>query len=292
IYLTFSAESPQTFTMRFRTFTLGAGEYFEYAVGDGNWTQFTSKVSNIPFGGTLGNLRLRGKSSQGTANNIGNDEYSSISFGNASVEVSCRGDIRTLVDYEHYETTSTANARFARLFYNCTSLTTAPALPATTLADFCYCFMFYNCTSLTTAPALPATEMKNSCYQDMFELCTALTTAPALPATTLVTGCYHAMFYNCTALTTAPELPATTLATYCYCFMFSGCSKLSEVKMLATNVSATDCLLYWLTDAGTSATSRTLTLSSLSIYNEIKGDADYLPNNWKTDQATIQYTNP
>ena len=67
IYLTFSAESTQKFTMDFEAstsaFTLGAGEYFEYAVGDGNWTQFTSTVSNISFGGTLGNLRLRGKSS-------------------------------------------------------------------------------------------------------------------------------------------------------------------------------------------------------------------------------------
>ena len=126
----------------------------------------------------------------------------------------------------------------------------------------------------------------------MFANCTALTTAPALPATTLKTGCYNVMFADCTALTTAPALPATTLADYCYCNMFSGCSKLSEVKMLATDVSATDCLSYWLTSAGTNATSRTLTLSSQSIYNEIKNNVSYLPNNWSQGQATIQYTNP
>lgn len=34
------------------------------------------------------------------------------------------------------------------MFYNCTSLTTAPALPATTLANFCYAYMFNGCISL------------------------------------------------------------------------------------------------------------------------------------------------
>ena len=43
------------------------------------------------------------------------------------------------------------------MFYNCKSLTTAPALPATTITNACYSSMFYNCSSLTTAPAeLPA----------------------------------------------------------------------------------------------------------------------------------------
>ena len=42
--------------------------------------------------------------------------------------------------------------------------------------------MFNGCTSLTTAPALPATKLANSCYAYMFEECTSLTTAPDLPA--------------------------------------------------------------------------------------------------------------
>ena len=36
------------------------------------------------------------------------------------------------------------------MFYGCTSLTTAPSLPATKLAHYCYNQMFYGCTSLTT----------------------------------------------------------------------------------------------------------------------------------------------
>lgn len=41
---------------------------------------------------------------------------------------------------------------YYKMFSGCTSLTTAPELPATTLADFCYYNMFYGCTNLQTAP--------------------------------------------------------------------------------------------------------------------------------------------
>jgi len=60
--------------------------------------------------------------------------------------------------------------------------------------------MFYQCTSLTTAPALPATGLKYGCYYGMFYLCTSLTTSPVLPATTLETNCYAYMFYRCEKL--------------------------------------------------------------------------------------------
>ena len=60
--------------------------------------------------------------------------------------------------------------------------------------------------------------------------------------------------------------------------MFNGCTALSSVTMLATDVSASGCLDYWLYDAGTSATSRTLTVASEAAYNSIVGN---LPDNWK-----------
>ena len=50
------------------------------------------------------------------------------------------------------------------MFYSCTSLTEAPALPATSLTDYCYHYMFYGCTGFTEAPALPATNLAAYCY--------------------------------------------------------------------------------------------------------------------------------
>ena len=103
-------------------------------------------------------------------------------------------------------------------------LISAPALPATTLAEGCYYGMFSGCTALTQAPDLPATTLAEGCYYGMFRDCTALTQAPALPATTLPMWCYAYMFSGCTALTQAPDLPATTLAEECYGSMFSDCT--------------------------------------------------------------------
>ena len=54
------------------------------------------------------------------------------------------------------------------MFYNCESLSEAPSLPATTLANNCYNQMFYGCKLLTTAPLLPATSLADYCYSSMF----------------------------------------------------------------------------------------------------------------------------
>ena len=96
------------------------------------------------------------------------------------------------------------------------------------LTPNCYNYMFRGCTGLTQAPALPATTLANYCYRDMFSGCTGLTIAPSLPATTLANYCYSYMFRGCTGLTTAPSLPATTLANYCYSDMFRGCTGITS----------------------------------------------------------------
>ena len=69
------------------------------------------------------------------------------------------------------------------LFSGNTNVTSAEnmSLPATTLADYCYCRMFLSCTSLTTAPSvLPATTLAVSCYQEMFNSCASLSSIKCL----------------------------------------------------------------------------------------------------------------
>lgn len=75
--------------------------------------------------------------------------------------------------------------------------------------------MFFHCTSLTKAPALPATTLADYCYFEMFLGCTSLTQAPELPATTLKTGCYRSMFQDCTSLSSVTMLATDVIATYC-----------------------------------------------------------------------------
>ena len=142
-------------------------------------------------------------------------------------------------DFATYE--SVVNYAFSGLFSGCTSLTKAPALPATTLAQSCYDGMFYGCQSLTESPELPATTLAQSCYDGMLSVCTSLTKAPELPATTLAAYCYHSMFFGCRSLTKAPELPATTLAAYCYHDMFEGCLSLTKAPELPATKLADCC---------------------------------------------------
>jgi hypothetical protein len=89
-----------------------------------------------------------------------------------------------------------------------------------------YRSMFRLCTSLTSAPNLPATTLANYCYHGMFYGCTSLTSAPALPATTVFAQCYSQMFFGCISLKSLPALPATTLPDNCYSNMFNGCSNI------------------------------------------------------------------
>ena len=240
-YVTFTAASEQTFYMYCNDFPLGENEYFEYSVGGGEWVSFKEIIENIKFGGSHGDLRLRGKSSKGTATDPENYLYSEIQFTNANSPVDCTGDIRTLIDYENYANADTKNARFCRLFSN-TALRTAPSLPALELASYCYYAMFNGCFKLTTAPELPAKSLEGSCYKYMFSGCSSLTTAPAeLPATTLADFCYEFMFSGCTKLTEAPALPAQILADYCYQYMFQNCTSLTTAPELLAETLAHSC---------------------------------------------------
>jgi len=231
-YLTFKADAEQTLTMSKAVATL------EYSVDGKKWEELGT--TTVTFGSNNGNLRLRGKSSIGTSAGVEDyNNYSTILFG-SSTPVACSGDIRTLIDYENYTTTSTENARFRYLFKNCTSLTTAPELPAETLANMCYAYMFYNCSNLIEAPQLPAKVVPTSGYLHMFEKCSNLRTAPELSATTVGSSGYNTMFAECTSLVNAPELPATTLiGENHYACMFMNCTSLKNTPKKLPSMTAT-----------------------------------------------------
>ena len=343
-YITFTAKGAQTFKMTTQNGYEISG--LEYSVNNGDWA-IVKADTEVPFGGAKGDLRLRGINPNGTATAW--YACSTIKFTEANVNVACTGDIRTLLDWRNYNIVETNNARFCYLFENssvltsapelpatkladycyysmfngCTKLTSAPVLPATTLAKGCYQTMFYGCTNLTSAPELPATTLEiycyksmfngcikltsapvlpatklvDYCYGNMFDGCTSLTAAPELPATKLAGSCYCEMFYNCTSLESAPELPATELAESCYCKMFYGCKNLSSVTMLAPSDQIkknSNCCLYWLKDAGTSATSRKLIVLDEAAYNALETNSDYLPAIWKKDatNTTVEYYTP
>lgn len=272
----------------------------EYSVGGGEWRAIESSDFDtyntfwISFGGSLGDLRLRGKSSLGTA--LSAAEMTRICFWEENNDVTCTGDIRTLIDWENYETVSTSDARFCALFVDCDILISAPDLPATELASHCYDGMFHGCTNLVDGPdELPATHLPESCYAYMFSRCYKLEEVPKMPTTTQVTveeyccslmfyecqsivtgpsvlpatflaiGCYQDMFNGCVKLTTAPALPATTLADYCYDRMFCDCTLLDNIpSVLPATTLAKSCYVMMFRDCKSITTSPVLPATTLA----------------------------
>ena len=225
-------------------------------------------------------------------------------------------NVMSLYHTNDFATCDTAvGSLFAYLFENCTSLTKAPILPATTLEDSCYYHMFSGCESLTKAPELPATTLAQNCcanmfsgctslikapelpvttlaqcyycYRSMFSGCQSLTKAPELPATTLANNCYSNMFSGCQSLTKAPELPATALANNCYSSMFSGCQSLKEVRVSATT-TADSSLQDWL--SGVSATGDFYCDPNATIFQT--DSASGIPAGWTRVPAVDDVTKP
>lgn len=190
-----------TFTGKTSEFTLKATNKtwdgtLEWSTDHSAWTTLTGKEAMQSVGKKL---YLRGKGN--TTFYTFDDDTGSAGIGwRLSEKADCSGNIQTLLDWEN---------------------------PPTSIStEHCYYAMFNSCSNLTSAPKLPATTLAYYCYSSMFAYCTSLAIAPELPAATLSDGCYDSMFYTCSDLTSTPELPATTLASYCYNSMFGYCTKL------------------------------------------------------------------
>lgn len=284
-YVTFKAKAEQKFKMTTKDYSISG---LEYSVNGCDWKDVEADTE-VPFGGENGTLRLRGTNINGTATGV--SQYSTIKFTVANVNVACTGDIRTLLDWKKYTTVDTQNAKFCYLFKDCVALTSAPALPATNLAEKCYASMFKGCTNLETAPALPATYLAGYCYYYMFAGCKKLNTAPELPATHLALLCYYGMFEGCSSLQKTPGLSAIGLQFYCYAYMFNGCTNLTSVTMLAPSDQISgDYFTDWLKNAGTKeGITRTLKVKDLRAYNKLKDEGVLPTDYWLIGKCMVEW---
>ena len=207
----------------------------ECSTDDTNWRIWYND-STLPSGQTL---YLRGDNPDGYSETSLDYWKFQITSGSANIG----GDIRSLVDVTMGSSIVPVSLCFNHLFSNCTGLVECEESLLsgfTTLTDYCYHYMFQGCTSLTTAPALPATTLEPYCYAIMFSGCTNLTIPPSvLPASLVPNYAYYGMFRNCTSLITAPQINATTLGDYSCGGMFDNCSGLTYIKCLATTLNYT-----------------------------------------------------
>ncbi len=159
----------EDFTLKTSNTTKNWDGTLEYSTDTTTWntwngTEISSSGNKLYLRGA-GNTKITGES----------PEYKFVFTGTDTLKIACKGNIENLLDY------------------NIVSSGGHPTMDAD-----CYNSMFSNCTSLTTAPELPATMLASYCYAYMFEYCSSLATVPILPATTLAYYCYNGMFYGCT----------------------------------------------------------------------------------------------
>ena len=262
-YLTFS--SPNSFTLAVKKATKKWNGTIEYFASDKTWTTWdgTTTLSAVADDSEY-LLYLRG-----TGNRIITGGNTAGIWVISGANIKCIGNIDNLLDYTTVESgnhPTMANNCYGNMFKGCTSLISAPELPATTLSKSCYSYMFDGCTALTQAPALPATTLADYCYNSMFYGCTSLISAPELPATTLANNCYNTMFRGCTALTQAPALPATTLADYCYSSMFKGCTSLISAPELPATTLSNGCYSFMFDGCTSLISAPELPATTLAIY--------------------------
>ncbi len=166
-YLTFTAEEDGS------TFGIvnneGNNPDVQYSLDGGKtWTALAAG-DTITLAHKGDKALLRGDNPEGFSK--GKYEFSRFKL---TGKVAASGSVMSLIDGVGISTEIPGEFCFRAMFLGCTSLTQAPELPATILADNCYWGMFYHCTSLTQAPELPATTLAEGCYYEMFSGCTSL----------------------------------------------------------------------------------------------------------------------
>lgn len=212
----------------------------ETSIDGMSWTPFVVGTTTIALGNIGDKVYFRGN------NTAFSNGYRGFNNFVMTGKIASSGNIMSLLDANSFEnnTTISSDYCFYSLFYNCTSLTLPPELPADTLTESCYESMFEGCRSLTIAPELPATTLANSCYFSLFSGCRSLTLPPELLADTLDQYCYAYMFFDCTSLISTPELPADTLAESCYEGMFYNCTSLTSLPELPADALVDGCYAY------------------------------------------------
>ena len=191
----------------------------EYRIDEGNWISLGASTATPSID--------KGQKISFKITNPTISSFYGIGTFTVSKAFNVNGNIMSLLYGDNFEgqiDLSGKDYAFSELFYNCTTLQNAEnlILSATTLAECCYQYMFANCTSLTTAPKLPAETIAWDCYNCMFFGCTSLTEAPELLATTLAGGCYQSMFNGCNKLNYIKMLATDISANYCLNAWVSG----------------------------------------------------------------------
>ena len=129
------------------------------------------KINNtytIPAGGSI---KIVGNNPKG---NIGVDCTRGFADWSGDTTIKVSGKLTSLIDVMGMTDVIPSTADFSKLFYSAPITDASELVLPTNVAPHCYKQMFSGCTSMVSAPELPATILADFCYAYMFQNCNSL----------------------------------------------------------------------------------------------------------------------
>ena len=114
---------------------------------------------------------------------------------NTNKKFNCYGNIMSLLYGDNFTNNNFQELMeyttiFYRLFYKTMVVNAKYLILPNFITEGCYSNMFYGCTSLTTAPELPVTTLASGCYGNMFRNCTNLNNITMLATDISASNCF------------------------------------------------------------------------------------------------------
>ena len=257
----------------------GLTKTIEYSINNGTWTSITSTNAGVTIPVSQGD-KVRFRASN-TTYATSKSTYSGFEGGTATYNI--EGNIMSLVNGDNFVGTSalTGTYNFCSVFKKSNAISAEHLiLPTATLTQYCYRALFSFATSLTVAPALPATTLAQGCYWYMFEQ-TAITTAPDLLAKTIAAEAYGHMFEGCSSLNYIKCLATTKNANKCLESWVSGVS--------ATGIFVKEANVSWNTNVSGIPPGWAVYEDEPLYSPEVSFDGDVITITCQTSGADIYY---
>ena len=109
----------------------------EYSTDGNTWSPFVVGTTTVTLAKIEDKMYMRAKNENQTIGKSYSDYYQFVMTG----KIAASGNIQTLLKADGSRTDAPRYC-YRNMFKGCSSLTTAPELPATILADHCYEYMF------------------------------------------------------------------------------------------------------------------------------------------------------
>lgn len=233
-FISFSSTEP--FSVKTNNSTKTWNGTLEYSIDAETWVIWdgTSAIGNDT------RLYIRGRNNNKITNGV-----KWVATATAGIKV--QGVLETLLDYVSVANGNIPSAKgycFDRLFSGWDKLTDAGDLIILTLNVQYYCrLLFSSCSSLTKAPVILGTDVAQSACEGMFKNDISLELPPQITITSIAVGGFMQAFLGCTSLLYPIKMAGVSTMPANACFeMYRGCTSLSKIPAF-TATSYADALL-------------------------------------------------